>query len=304
MSLAHLIPSLEPKLKQLYDDHRVRADKIDWSYHEYLPLDELAARPGLLPKLSPEVYSAVETALLTEVNLPWFTTHLYAAFKGSIQVMIDFLHTWTAEEDQHALLLETYLLLGGNGDVKRRMAMRKNIIRQGWASTIDTHFGAIAYTAIQELATQQFYLRTAEVAEKEDPGLSRALRRLAKDETLHYAFYRDAVKMHLEAEPNYVYPLAEVIMKFEMPGSGMPNYLERAEMLAMKVQYGPPEFYSNVVDSLWKYWEIDKLSPTLTEAREAQLKVIKYHDRLGKVAARFLRSREKYHLAEGTGAAD
>lgn len=298
MSLAHLIPSLEPKLKSLYADHRERADRIDWSYHEFLPLDELAANPATLPKLSPEVYAAVETALLTEVNLPWFTTHLHAAFKGSIQVMVDFLQTWTAEEDQHALLLETYLLLGGNGDHKRRMAMRKNVIRQGWASNIDTHFGAIAYTAIQELATQQFYLRTAEVAESEDPGLSRALRRLAKDETLHYAFYRDAVKMHLEAEPNYVYPLAEVIMKFEMPGSGMPNYLERAEMLAMKVNYGPPEYYTNVIDSLWRFWEIDKLSPTLTEAREAQKKVIRYHDMLGKVAARFLRTREKYQLAQ------
>jgi acyl-[acyl-carrier-protein] desaturase len=303
MSLAHLIPSLEPKLRALYDAHRERAARIDWSYHEFLPLDELRAKPDAIPQLSPLVYTAVETALLTEVNLPWFTTHLHAAFKGSLAVMLDFLQTWTAEEDQHALLLETYLLLGNNGNTKERMALRKNVIRQGWASTIETHFGAIAYTAIQELATQTFYVRVAEIAESEDPLLSRALRRLAKDETLHYAFYRDAVTMHLQAEPNYVYPLADVIMKFEMPGSGMPNYMERTEVLAAKAKYGPPEFYTQVIDALWSYWEIDKLDPTLVVAREAQQKVIKYHDKLGRVAARFLERRER-ESQKGEPAAD
>src|SRR5664279_2093968 len=197
MGITHLIPSLEPKLRALYDDHIERAARIDWSYHEYLPLDALRADPESIPRLSPAILLAVETALLTEVNLPWFTAHIYSVFKGSLAVMLDFLHTWTAEEDQHALLLETYLMLGGNGDPARRASMRKGVIRQGWASTIETHFGAIAYTAIQELATQTFYLRIADIAESEDPGLARALRRIAKDETLHMAFYRDAVAMHL-----------------------------------------------------------------------------------------------------------
>ncbi len=294
MSLAHLIPSLEPKLLDLYDKHRERAARIDWSYHEFLPLDELRANPDAMPKLSPAIYTAVETAVLTEVNLPWFTTQLHAAFKGSIEVMVDFLQTWTSEEDQHALLLETYLLLGGNGDTKRRMSLRKGIIRQGWATNIDSHFQAIAYTAIQELATQTFYLRVADVAEKEDAMLSRALRRLAKDETLHMAFYRDAVKMHLEAEPNYVYPLADTIMKFEMPGSGMPNYQERAELLAAEVNYGPEQFYTQVIDVLWRYWGVSELAPTLAEARDAQQKIVKYHAKLGRIAARLAQRRERH----------
>lgn len=301
MSLAHLIPSLEPKLRALYDQHRERAAKVDWAYHEYLPLDELKANPESIPQLSPVVYTAVETALLTEVNLPWFTTHLHAAFRGSLKVMLDFLQTWTAEEDQHALLLDTYLLLGGNGDAKLRAAMRKSVIRQGWASNIESHFGAIAYTAIQELATQTFYLRVADVAQNEDPLLARALRRLAKDETLHMAFYRDAVKAHLEVEPNYVYPLAEVIQKFEMPGSGMPNYQERSELVANKAGYGPAEFYTQVINYLWDYWDVDSLAPTLHVARDAQLKLIKYHTRLGRIAGRILERRKK---EKPSGAAD
>ena len=56
----------------------------------------------------------------------------------------------------------------------------------------------MAYTAMQELATQVFYLRAAHVCQDEDPMLARALRRVARDEVLHMAFYRDAVKAHLE----------------------------------------------------------------------------------------------------------
>ncbi|MEP7284650.1 MAG: acyl-ACP desaturase [Chloroflexota bacterium] len=294
MSLSHLVPSLEPKLRELYQQHRERAARIDWSYHEFLPLDELHANPETIPQLSPELYTAVETALLTEVNLPWFTSHIYEAFKGSLAVMLDFLHTWTAEEDQHALLLETYLLFGGNGDARRRGALRKNVIRQGWATNIGTPFGTIAYTAIQELATQTFYLRVADFAEAEDPMLSRALRRLAKDETLHMAFYRDAVKMHLEVEPNYVYVLAEMIMNFEWPGSGMPNYVERVASLADNIDYGPAEYYSQVIDVLWRYWDIDNLAPSLGEAREAQQRLVRYHKILARAAARQLaKTREK-----------
>src|SRR5258708_27349579 len=157
MSLAHLIPSLEPKLRELYVKHRERADKIEWSYHNFLPLDDLKANPDTIPQLSPLVYTAVETALLTEVNLPWFTTHLYAAFKGSMAVMLDFLHTWTAEEDSHALLLETYLLLGGHGDPARRVSRRKGASRQGWPANIETPLRPSAFTTIQDFDPQTFY---------------------------------------------------------------------------------------------------------------------------------------------------
>jgi acyl-[acyl-carrier-protein] desaturase len=197
MPPAHLIPSLEPKLRDLYDRHRERAAAIDWAYHEFLPLDELRADPTAVPKLSAPTYLAVETALFTEVNLPWFTTGLTDVFKRALSPLREFIHDWTAEEDQHAMLLETYLLLGDNGDHRERARLRKLIVRQAWAPGIEDHFEAIAYTSMQELATRAFYQRVASQCRREDPRLARALNRLARDETLHYAFYRDAVKAHL-----------------------------------------------------------------------------------------------------------
>ncbi|MCU5397425.1 acyl-ACP desaturase, partial [Bacillus toyonensis] len=31
---------LEPRLKELYEQHKIRAQKIDWGYHEFLPWDK------------------------------------------------------------------------------------------------------------------------------------------------------------------------------------------------------------------------------------------------------------------------
>jgi acyl-[acyl-carrier-protein] desaturase len=53
----------------------------------------------------------------------------------------------------------------------------------------------------------------------EHPALAAALRRVAKDETLHMAFYRDVVKAHLDLDSNYLRPLATVMLGFVTGGS-------------------------------------------------------------------------------------
>jgi acyl-[acyl-carrier-protein] desaturase len=295
VAIAQLIPSLEPRLRELYDQHIERAAAIDWAYSDFLPLEEFQRDPTSIPQLSPAILSAVELALLTEVNLPWFTSTLSHVFKGSWSVLTEFVHTWTSEEDAHSLLLEVYLLLGRNGDPRARAALRKQVIRTGLigASMLTDPLQALVYTSIQERATQIYYLDVARACEKEDPRLADVLRRLAKDETLHYAFYRDAVKAHLQADPNCVYPVAEIMLNFEMPGRGSPGYQERADRVRAANIYGPEQFYSQVIDSVMKYWEVDKLHPTYAEAREAQQKILKHHARLAKIAAKMAERRER-----------
>lgn len=293
MPSADLLPSLEPKLRELYDRHKERAKAVDWAYHEYLPLDELRADPQALPQLSPVTYLAVETALFTEVNLPWFTSGLSHVFRGALSPMREFIHEWTSEEDQHSMLLETYLLLGDNGDHRERARLRKLIVRQGWEPHVEDHFQAIAYTAMQELATRAFYQRVAVVCRKEDPLLARALNRLAKDETLHYTFYKDAVRAHLIEEPNYAQPLARVLLGFAMPGTDMPDYATRAALLAREGVYGPDHYFNMVVDHLWEEWDIPGLCPSAEPARAAQKLMLAHHEKLGRIAARYVNRRQE-----------
>jgi len=298
MEFKNLNPELEPKLEELYRLHRERASNIDWGYHDFLPWDK-AQDFRRVPwdesqvTLPPAIVTAVETALLTEVNLPWFTAYLSSTFKGSLKVIIDFIHTWTAEEDQHSNLLETYLLITRNVNPDRLHQLRKSVVEGGFEPDFSTPIESMAYTTIQELATMVFYNNVAKIAGQYDKDLATLLRRLAKDETLHYAFYRDVVKIHLEHDPNYVVELANVIIDFQMPGCVMPDFDERMAVIAKEANYGPLQYFDQVLDVVMDYWELHTIQPTTPEAIDAKERILKYHGRLKRVKDRFTRAREQ-----------
>jgi len=288
---------LEPRLKELYDDHKKRSAKIDWGYHEFLPWDKAMdfRRVPWDPSqvaLPASIVTAIETALLTEVNLPWFTSHLAQTFRGSLTIIQDFVHTWTAEEDQHSNLLETYLLITRSVDPKRLHELHKMTVEHGWAPDFHTPFETMVYTSLQELATMVFYNNVAKEANKHDPDLGKLLRRLAKDETLHYAFYRDVIKFHLQLEPNYCYYLGHVIKNFQMPGAVMPDFDDRMAIIAKEANYGPLEYFDQVLDVIIKYWDIENLRPIAPEAEKARLDILKYHARMKRVKERFMRTQK------------
>jgi acyl-[acyl-carrier-protein] desaturase len=293
----HLDFRLEAKIKEIYEQHKVRSAKIDWGYYEFLPWDK-AQDFRRLPweksqvTLPSGIITAVETALLTEVNLPWFTSHLEQTFKGSLSVITDFVHTWTAEEDQHSNLLENYLLITRNVDPKRLHELHKQTVEGGWSPDFHTPFETMVYTTLQELATMVFYNNVARVAGSHDKDLSSLLRRLAKDEILHYAFYRDVVKFHLQIEPNYCYYLGHVIKNFQMPGTVMPDFEERMNTIAKEANYGPLEYFDQVLDVIVEYWELEKLRPIAPEAEKARVDIISYRDRLKKVRDRLAKNKK------------
>lgn len=288
--------SLEPRLRELYRRHREASAKVDWSYAYLLPWErgKSYARMPWDPsqrQLTEPMYIAVETALLTEANLPWFTTSLDDLFRRSLGVLHDFLRAWTSEEDQHSDLLQTYLLVTRNGEPGRLHALRHQVIEQGFEMEYDTAMEVMVYTTIQELATRAFYLSVATAGQDQDPDLARILRRLARDETLHYGFYRDVVAAHLRANPNYVWPIARVLCDFNMPGHAMPDFAERMKVIGQYAGYGPAEYYHQVVEALVKYWGVERLQPTLAEAIEARYRVLSHRDRLARLALRVERRR-------------
>jgi len=280
-----LLPSLEPEVARLLARHNEASARIDWSYREFLPLDALHAPSGS-PPLSNVAYTAVETALLTEANLPWYTAVLHEGLRDSLAPLQEFVRVWTSEEDQHSTLLETYLLITDNGDHAERGRRRKAVLAGGWSHQLEGAFEAMVYTTIQELATQAFYLHTARAVEVQDPALARALRRIAKDETRHYAFYRDVVKAHLDADAAYVIPLVNVLVHFQMPGRVMSDFDERSAMLASKGVFGPEQYYNDVVEVACSFWELDRLAPQLPEARRAFARLRAYRAGLRRLTQR------------------
>ena len=282
-----LDPALESHFAALLVRHKEATAKTGWAYHEFLPLDAFRANAIETSPLSPRAYLAVETALLTEVNLPWYTAGLSRGLEKCPAPMREFVRIWTSEEDQHATLLESYLLLTGNGDRDARARARKAMLSTGWDTTL-TPFEGMVYTTIQEAATRTFYLCTARACEGEDPALCAALRRIAKDETLHMAFYRDVVKAHLDLDVDYLRPLAEVILRFEMPWTAavLEDFEERRARLNAYGVFRLSDYLEEVVQPLWSYWGLDARTPREEETRQAHLQLRRYRAALRKLARR------------------
>jgi acyl-[acyl-carrier-protein] desaturase len=191
-------------------------------------------------------------------------------------------------EDQHSSLLETYLLVTRNVDPKRLHELRKRMVESGWFPDFTNPLATMAYTSLQELATLVFYNNVAKIASPHDKDLATLLRRLAKDEALHYAFYRDTVKAHLELDPNFLVFFEDVIINFSMPGAVMPDFNERMKTIALEANYGPLQYFDQVLDVVVTYWDIENLQPTTEEAKQSQANIMKYHGRLKRIKERQL----------------
>ncbi|WP_139488808.1 acyl-ACP desaturase [Brevibacillus dissolubilis] len=284
-------PRLEPVLRELYDNHKERAAKIDWSYHDFIPWEKgrsFKTEPWDISQrtLSDGLYTAVETALLTEVNLPWFTTHLAVTFKKSISVLTEFVHTWTAEEDQHSSLLETYLIITRNANPTELKQIRKFVVEQGYEPDLENALETMVYTAIQELATMVFYNNVAKIATDHDPDLAALLRRLSKDESLHFAFYRDACREYLGVDHNFIYYIEKVMTNFRMPGVQMPNFDERMSTASKEANYGPVAYFRQVYEYLINYWGVKDLQPSRPEAQEAKIRLLTHYDKMKRITER------------------
>src|SRR5262245_23018006 len=278
--------SLEPHLESLLARHKDAVAKANWSCHEFLPLGAFRADPRRHRPLAPAAYAAVEMALLTEVNLPWYTAGLSHGLQACPAPIREFVRLWTSEEDQHATLLETYLLLTDNGDSAARARARKAVIAAGRTHQLGGPFEGMVYTAIQEAVTRTFYICTARACDQEDPGLAEALRRIAKDETLHMAFYRDVVKAQLDLDPGYLQPLAAVMPRFQMPWSAAlaGDFAERQAYVAAHGAFTRSDYHHDVVQLLCPYCGIDRLAPSHGAARRALAQLRRYRAALRKSA--------------------
>ncbi len=252
---------LSETLDDLYQRHLTQTKRATWSYHSLLPWERgksfkscpWAADQG---SLTPELTVAVETALLTEINLPWFTAGLKAMFDNGPSALKAFVKTWTAEEDQHSRILDVYMTLSRNGDPTKRSALCRQVLTDGWEIEGDEGFAVMVYTTIQELATRVFYQKLAKAVDRMDPALAVILRTVAKDETLHFAFYRDAVTAYLNDDPARIATVFDVIPRFRMPGASMADFRTRMRTISVNGGYGVGAYVNDVLDPILRAWDV------------------------------------------------
>ena len=90
----------------------------------------------------------------------------------------------------------------------------------------------------------------------DDPILGELLRRIQADESLHLAFYRDAVKAALAQQPALAAEVVDEIERFREPVTVLPDYEQRKEAIWQAGISNLEVFRQQVIAPLVAYWDI------------------------------------------------
>jgi acyl-[acyl-carrier-protein] desaturase len=145
--------------------------------------------------------------MITEEALPVYSVALNGLVKddeatGSAP-WARWLRGWTAEEDRHGDLLNTYVRLTGRVDMRAVERTIHGLVTNGFnPQTRSDPYGLLVYTAFQERATRLSHGNVGRIAATlGDANLARICGVIAGDEAPHEAFYTRMMTEVLEHDP-------------------------------------------------------------------------------------------------------
>jgi acyl-[acyl-carrier-protein] desaturase len=268
-----LLIELEPVAGRLLDRHLQLT--TEWFPHEYVPyalgrdFDREPWTPDQ-PRLSGVARTAFEVNLLTEDNLPSYHRLVYGMFGEGDGAWINWVGRWTAEEGRHSIVLRDYLTVTRNIDPVLLERSRVEVTTTGYDRPTMDPLRGLAYVALQEVATRAAHRNTGRYSQ--DPVADRIMDRIAADENLHAAFYRDILVAASELQPSATLEaVVEEIVGFEMPGAGIPGFRRKAAQMAIAGIYDLRIHHDEVVMPLirrLRLLELEGLTPSAEAARE------------------------------------
>jgi acyl-[acyl-carrier-protein] desaturase len=284
-----LLEELEDEAGRLLDRHLKVAQ--EWFPHDFVPyrlgrdFDKEPWTPDQ-PRLTGVAQTSFEIGLLTEDNLPSYHRLIHGMFGKGDGAWLTWVGRWTAEEGRHAIVLRDYLTVTRNMDPTLLERGRMAQLQQGYDHDSPDTLHGLAYVAFQELATRISHRNTGRYSD--DPVADRIMARIAADENLHMVFYRDILKAAIAIEPSAaVRAIVDEILKFEMPGAGIPNFLRKAADIAKAGIYDLRVHRDEVLLPIIKYWGVFELTGLDAAAEEARRRLSEHLDKLDRAAKRF-----------------
>lgn len=286
-----VLRDLEPLVRELMERHK--ASRKLWLPSDLLPADEqadadhdaeLAALRQRARGLPDGVRVALALNLLTEEGLPHFH-RLVAIYMGHDGVWAEWNNLWTAEEDRHGCVLRDYVRDARLFKMQALEQMQYEYVESGFnPDWKEDPYRLLAYTSLQERATQTSHSNAGRIAGQYEPKLQKILAHISADESRHYLFYRDAFSAVLKADTNRALAaLAAVAPALAMPGHKIDGYAQMSEVERRSGIYGPRE-YLKLVEDLVRHWAIDAMTGLSSIGRSAQDKVMALPARLSRMA--------------------
>lgn len=242
--------------------------------------------------LPDEVRVALAINLLTEEGLPHFH-RLIATHLGNESAWNRWNGVWTAEEDRHGCVLRDYVRDARIFDMRALESMQYRYIEVGFNPQWESDpYRLLAYTSLQERATQMAHANAGRASGRHEPLIQRILAHISSDESRHYAFYRNVFGEILARDSEHaLYALYKVMPTLAMPGHAIPNYDLMSDVMRRANIYGP-RHYQKIVEELLAFWRIGVLTGLSAAGRELQNRLMKIPERLRRMAD-FLESRSR-----------
>jgi acyl-[acyl-carrier-protein] desaturase len=284
-----VLGAIEGFLRKQIEGHLSRR-KL-WMPNELSPADAGAEDEALLTRLREAakgipaaVLVALALNLLTEEGLPHFH-RLIAVHLGNDSPWSEWNNIWTAEEDRHGCAIRDYVRDARLYSMTALEQLQYEYIEAGFDPEWEQDpYRLLAYTSLQEKATQIAHSNTGRMAGNYEPRLQRVLAHISGDESRHYAFYRGAFGEILNHDPNQaLQSLQKVTLGFSMPGHNVTGFTEMSEVIRRTDIFGPRQ-YQKIVEELLDFWKIGALKGLSTAGEQARDKLMKVPGRLSRIA--------------------
>ena len=295
-----LLAQLEPVVAENLNRHLSVAK--EWMPYEYVPWHlgrDFADEPWQPADsgLDRVTQISFEVNLLTEDNLPSYHREIDTAF-GRDGAWAAWTGQWTAEEGRHSLVMRDYLLVTRGVDPVQLERDRMEQMKTGYhAPEGNGVLDVMAYVSFQELATRIAHRNTG-LATK-DPIADRLMKRVAADENLHMIFYRNLVSAALEIDASRtVSAIANAVIGFEMPGTGIRDFQRRALEIAKAGIYDLRVHHDEVVQPLLRHWDLFGITGLDDTAEQSRESVAAYLAGLDALASTFTAKRDERRTRE------
>lgn len=303
---SELLREIEPKIQIAYEDHmqsiKDKSSDDPTAYKRpFSPVSQLATVAGtntdpleygpVLRKdyettitdfgetygvdVRPVLASSFLVNLLTEDNLPHYTSRIHGKVSGS-EALMRFANEWTAEEDTHGVIMRDYALLTGLiGDRETSLisnanydAGRTSQLRNGTEIDPSSLQVAFAYLSLQEHLTKEAHKKLGWILPKMG---QKVMNPIVGDEQNHYEFYRKLSEESLRVDPDgSLIAMNDVYNNFSMPGAvGIPDFNKHSLVIGLSGIFDL-ETIALSQQIIANKLSISSIEPTTYEGKQAQ----------------------------------
>ncbi len=233
-----------------------------------MPADLMAGMPTSV-ELPPEAVAMHVLNMATESGLPHFH-RLLATHLGESSALSRWTNIWTAEEHRHGVVMYSYALrIAGVSMAAIERLCYEYIVAGFHPEWQKSPYQLLAYTVLQELATQRAHSNVPKLNTSGEVYFSLIPRKIAGEEFKHHLFYRDLFGLVLRRDPaGALKALARVIGTFGMPGATIPGF-ESLSYLAARLDVFDALQFKGIVEGVIRHYKLGEYEDCPAEARKA-----------------------------------